>query len=168
MVLATSLCVQAMQAQTSYASNEKKKGIFGLFSQTNNQNQPNEKQTLFNVLKDLNKQKGVYFLFSDPSLGAKPVNAITDANAEIEKILEQVLKNTGLKYKKVSENAFVILLSKENPKKITQPGPVNFQDGQGFNVDEKTGDQSVNDVISGRVTNTEGVPVIGVSVTVKG
>ena len=82
------------QGQTGYAANSgKKKGLFGMFSQDEQQNQPaNSKNTLFNVLKDLNKQKGVYFLFSDPSLGSKPVNAVTNSNVDIEKILDQVLK----------------------------------------------------------------------------
>ena len=111
-----------VQAQTGYATaSGKKKGIFGMFSQDEQQNQPAaNKNTLFNVLKDLNKQKGVYFLFSDNSLGSRPVNAVTNHNVDIEKILDQVLKNTGLKYKKVSDNAFVILLAKENPKKSNE------------------------------------------------
>lgn len=158
-----------MQAQTSYASSGKKKGVLGLFAQNEQQNQPTEKQTLYNVLKDLNKQKGVYFLFSDPSLGSKPVNPVANSNAEIERILEQVLKNTGMKYKKVSENAFVILLSKENPKKVTNPDQVNFDEPQNENIPAgKTAANGVADQITGRITNSDGVPVIGVSVTVKG
>lgn len=157
-----------LHAQNGYAYSQKKKGIAGLFAQANQQNQPAEKQTLFNVLKDLNKQKGVYFLFSDPALGSKPVNAVANTNIHIEKILDQVLHNTGLKYKKVSDNAFVILYSKENPKKVTPPGPVNFEDQPAPTGEERPGKESVNDVITGRITNAEGIPIIGVSVTVKG
>src|SRR5258706_6116623 len=63
----------------------------------------NGKETLIAVLKNLNRQKGVYFLFSDESLGNKIVNPVKDPQAEIEKILDEVLDNTGLKYKKISE-----------------------------------------------------------------
>jgi TonB-linked SusC/RagA family outer membrane protein len=158
-IMLSMLCSHQLQAQSGYAShNGKKKGIFGLFNQNDQQNQSAEKQTLFNVLKDLNKQKGVYFLFSDPSLGNKPVNPVSNANTEIEKILDQVLKNTGLKYKKVSNNTFVILYSKENPKK-TQSDPVNFEGGQ--SPEGSLHKESVRAVITGRVMSDEGVAVKG-------
>ncbi|HEX6181317.1 MAG TPA: carboxypeptidase-like regulatory domain-containing protein, partial [Chitinophagaceae bacterium] len=159
-----------VQAQTGYATaSGKKKGIFGMFSQDEQQNQPAaNKNTLFNVLKDLNKQKGVYFLFSDASLGSRPVNAVTNHNVDIEKILEQVLKNTGLKYKKVSDNAFVILLIKENPKKVTNPDQVNFDEEQSDLPVAGQGFMGVNALVSGKVTNSDGVPIVGVSITVKG
>ena len=165
----TVLSTHLSQAQSGYAAaNGKKKGIFGMFSQDDQQNQPvATKHTLFNVLKDLNKQKGVYFLFSDQSLGSRPVNPVTNSNANIEKILDEVLKNTGLKYKKVSENAFVILLQKENPKKVTNPDQVNFEE-ELITVPDGQGVVGVNAMISGRITNTDGVPIVGVSVTVKG
>lgn len=160
------LWTQCLHAQSGYAYNAKKKGIFGLFGQNDNQNQAAEKQTLFNVLKNLNKQKGVYFLFSDPSLGSKPVNAVADMQVGIDKILDQVLKNTGLRYKKISDNTFVILNSKENSKKSIQPGAIDFEKAQP--VEQNEGLASVNDVISGRITNTDGVPIVGASVSVKG
>jgi TonB-linked SusC/RagA family outer membrane protein len=165
-VAVTLLWTQCVYAQSGYAYNAKKKGIFGLFGQSDNPNQAAGKQTLFNVLKNLNKQRGVYFLFSDPSLGDKPVNAVADMQAGIDKILDQVLKNTGLKYKKISDNTFVILNAKENSKKSIQPGAVDFEKAQP--VDNNESLVSVNDVISGRITTTEGVPIAGASVTVKG
>ena len=47
-----------------------------------------EKQTLLSVLKDLNKQKGVYFLYSDESIGNKLVSPVADVKQHIEKILD--------------------------------------------------------------------------------
>jgi hypothetical protein len=63
-------------------------------------NVQNEKQTLFAVLKDLNRIKGTFFLFSSEGMGNKIVNPIKDEHSSVEKILTEVLKNTGLKYKK--------------------------------------------------------------------
>jgi hypothetical protein len=64
---------------------------------------------LLDVLIALNKTKGVYFLFSQPSLGKVLVNTPPlSSNLPIEKILGQVLKNTGLHFKKVDEHTFVI------------------------------------------------------------
>jgi TonB-linked SusC/RagA family outer membrane protein len=165
-MLALCFCAQQGLAQASYAGNTRKTG--SPFMQNETPNQPTARQTLFNVLKDLNRQKGVYFLFSDPSLGSMPVNAVANSNATIEKILDQVLKNTGLKYKKVSENAYVILSSKDS-KKPAQPGPVNFDNAPGQNAPAAVNEQEdVNEVITGRVTTAEGSPVAGVSVAVKG
>ena len=54
-------------------------------------------------MKDLNRQKGVYFLYSDENIGNKLVTPVTDVKQHIEKILDDVLDETGLKYKKVNE-----------------------------------------------------------------
>lgn len=165
-MLAVSLCVHGTQAQTAYASPGKKKGIFGLFSQNENNNQPSEKQTLFNVLKDLNRQKGVYFMFSDPSLGDKKVNPVADLRESVEKILVQVLKNTGLKYKKVSDNAFVILPVKEN-KKTSDALEVDFNSPPLQSAIEDKG-AGIKALISGRITDNLQRALAGVSVAVKG
>src|SRR5437773_3137768 len=92
----------------AFSSNQTKKKT--------DQQKDSEKQTLFNVLKDLNKTRGVYFLFSEKDMAAIQVNPVKDQQASIEKILEEILNNTGLKYKKVSDNTFVILKTKEKVK----------------------------------------------------
>ncbi|MGZ5190807.1 MAG: STN domain-containing protein, partial [Flavisolibacter sp.] len=70
-----------------------------------------EKQTLLSVLKDLNRQKGVYFLYSDENIGNKLVSPVADVKQHIEKILDIVLDETGLKYKKVNGNTYVIIVN---------------------------------------------------------
>lgn len=167
-LLAVSLCVHGTHAQSGYAYTGKKKGILGLFSQNDNNHQPSEKQTLFNVLKDLNRQKGVYFMFSDPSLGDKKVNPVADLRESVEKILVQVLKNTGLKYKKVSENAFVILPVKENPKKTSDAKEVDFLQGPPSQTATEDKGAGVKALISGRITDNLQRALAGVSVAVKG
>lgn len=123
------------------------------------------KQTLSVVLKDLNKSKGVFFLYSDQSLGNTVVNAVSsDKETDLEKILEQVLKNTGLKYKKVGDKTFVILQKKESyqPGKTVNFNEVNETDAAKIDM------QVVADVVSGKVTGSDGSPITGVSVVVKG
>src|SRR5947209_16412064 len=66
-----------------------------------------QKQELISVLKQLNKEKGVYFLFSDESFGARLVNPVAETNETVEQILDRVLKNTGLAYKKVASDIYV-------------------------------------------------------------
>jgi hypothetical protein len=88
------------------------------YSTGNKGGDTNDKLTLIAVLRDLNRQKGVYFLFSDETLGSKIVNPVKDPGAAIEKILDDVLNNTGIKYRKVSDNTFVILDAKEKYRKM--------------------------------------------------
>src|SRR4051812_23467372 len=44
-----------------------------------------EKQTLMTVLTELNRTRGVFFLFSDQQLAEKMVNPVADHNQAVEK-----------------------------------------------------------------------------------
>ena len=57
-------------------------------------NMQNDKQALLTVLKTLNKEKGVYFLYSEENVGKQLVNPVKDTKADIEKILDDVLLNS--------------------------------------------------------------------------
>jgi TonB-linked SusC/RagA family outer membrane protein len=125
------------------------------------QSQDTQSPTLITVLRELNKKKGVYFLFSEESLGAKQVNPVKDSKETIEKILDAVLDNTGLKYKKVSNNTFVILNATDKFRKSA-----NYSEAQ---VDPVRGTTSANyELITGKVLSADGTPLSGVSISVKG
>jgi len=120
----------------------------------------NDRKPLFTVLKELNKKKGIYFLYSNESITNKLVNPVKNENDGVERILDQVLDNTGLKYKKVSDNTFVILNAEEKNKSVDEltmqgkdksaaPKPLYFE------------------TITGRVTDNNNVPLAGVSIKVK-
>lgn len=159
-------CTIDIQAQSQYAF-EGNKVYNNQFNYVSNQE---VKQTLLSALKELNRTKGVYFLFSDESIGNKLVDPVKDVKGNVEKILDQLLQNTGLKYKKVSKNTFVILSVKENHKKTsdqTFSGPP-----QQLLSDENTASPGASkasfDPITGKVKAADGKPIAGVSVTVKG
>ena len=126
-------------------------------------NQP-DKQTLFNVLKDLNSKKGVYFLFSEEDMGNMLVEPVKDLQPRIDKILDDLLKNTGLKHKKISDQTFVILNAKEKIKTNTEYVQPDFINN---NINEVTYAARF-EIIKGRIANAEGTPLQGVSITVKG
>ncbi|HLZ89944.1 MAG TPA: SusC/RagA family TonB-linked outer membrane protein [Puia sp.] len=68
------------------------------------------RRPLIDVLIELNKVRGVYFLFSQQSLARTPVNQpVMAPGISVERILGQVLRNTGLRYKRVDDRTFVIL-----------------------------------------------------------
>src|ERR1700722_7271360 len=59
------------------------------------------RKPLMEVLIELNRARGVYFLFSQQQIGKTLVNPPgLSSNTGIEKLLSQVLRNTGLIYKK--------------------------------------------------------------------
>ena len=121
-----------------------------------------EKKSLLVVLKDLNKQKGIYFLFSDESIGSKMVVPVKDVKDDIEKILHQLLDNSGLTFKKISPNTYVIIVSGEKfkPKKDLEAAFV-------VNA-EPTANTGMAVPIKGRITGSDGQPLYGVSIMVKG
>src|SRR5206468_2128600 len=97
-------------------------------------------------------------------LGDKIVNSITDRNQGVEKILEDVLKNTGLRYKKVNEKTFVILAEKTKYRSSADFIPVNISATTNYNAQK----ESPAALITGRVTANDGAPLSGVTVNVKG
>ncbi|WP_127124673.1 SusC/RagA family TonB-linked outer membrane protein [Pseudoflavitalea rhizosphaerae] len=156
-------CLPATFSQESYAWMDKHRNNRQSSSAHTQQDDSSRKQqTLFKVLKDLNKTKGVYFLFADQSFGEKMVNPVKNESDNIEKILTQILEGTGLKYKKVNEKTFVILSVKENTKNEYNLAPVKFSGN------DRSQDARSAETVRGRVTDSTGAPVAGVSVTVKG
>lgn len=122
-----------------------------------------EKQTLLTALKELNRVKGVYFLFSEEKLSDVMVNEIRDIEKNTPKILDDLLKNTGLKYRQVSQSTFVILQAKEKYKGNLQGMP-EFVPISNVSI---AGAYAQNP-IKGRITSRDGSPLSGVSITVKG
>ncbi len=132
----------------------------------------NQKQELLSVLKQLNKEKGVYFLFSDESFGARLVNPLTETKESVEQILDRILKNTGLTYKKVSSDIYVIVTIKDKDENIrlsnTDTGVMTIQlpmQGIGFLTQETSAPASL---ITGHVVAKDGSSLVGVSVQIKG
>src|ERR1017187_10463855 len=104
------LCISAIKAnaQNNYSfitQQVKHKNSKGYLQE----NDKNEKNKLIDVLKDLNRSKGVYFMFSSRLLGEKVVNKVEDMHEDVEVILDKILKNTGRAYKKINSNTFVIV-----------------------------------------------------------
>lgn len=149
-------------AQSGYAFNDKSKTRISIHSSNEVQD---EKNKLINVLKELNKAKGVYFMFSDQALGNTMVNTISDMKENVEALLEKILKNTGLAYKKVNNNTFVIISGKETDKPaaaLQLKG--DEQSAAGTHLKSNAATSS----ISGKVTDKTGKAAAGVTVMVKG
>ena len=72
---------------------------------------PRETTTLVEVLRRLNREKGTYFLFSDASIGGVSVQ-VPNLKESTDKIMDELTRQAGLSFTKVSENTFVIRGSK--------------------------------------------------------
>jgi TonB-linked SusC/RagA family outer membrane protein len=152
------VCLPVVQAQSSYSSD---KG--------SNQGQLPAGKTVFDVLRELNQQKGVYFLFSNPELGKRVIPIVVDMSKDVERILREVLKSAGLKYKKVSYNTYVITDAKAESNNETDENQIRFADQLTTGaLLENTVRKTFSESISGRVTNAKGQPVANASVTIKG
>ncbi len=125
------------------------------------------RRPLMDLLIELNRTRGVYFLFSQQQIGQMPVNMpVISGSVSVEKILSQVLRNTGLIFKKVDERTFVILNRKKEVK-VADTGAVQ---GSAYPSDEPADEPAADarpGLISGRVADRDGKVLQGVSVTVK-
>ncbi|MFY7792566.1 MAG: hypothetical protein ACOVQS_02265, partial [Chitinophagaceae bacterium] len=68
---------------------------------------PRETTTLVEALRRLNREKGTYFLFSDASIGGVSVQ-VPNLKESTDKIIDELTRQAGLNFTKVSDNTFVI------------------------------------------------------------
>ncbi|MEO6818779.1 MAG: SusC/RagA family TonB-linked outer membrane protein [Ginsengibacter sp.] len=150
-------------AQNSYSFNDVKPKTDRVISRTIERS---SKGPLLGQLKELNKVKGVYFMFSNQELSQKTVNLIDDMTDNTEVILNKMLANSGLTYKKINNGIFVILSIKDHEKTGSGIQPISYTEMNTnspkfvFTIPEN--------VISGKVTNEAGTAVSGASVVIKG
>ena len=128
---------------------------------------PSGRRPLLDVLIELNKAKGVYFLFSQQPLGKVLVNPpALSSDLPVEKILSQVLRNTGLVFKKVDDRTFVIL-NRKNPARNNSYDFPRLQDSLSNLPDADTTTAIISRTVSGKVMAADGKSLQGVSVTVQ-
>jgi TonB-linked SusC/RagA family outer membrane protein len=125
------------------------------------------KATLMDALIALNKARGVYFLFTQPAFGKIPVGPLViSPTASVERMLTQLLRNTGLYFRKVDDQTFVIL-DKKN-RGMQDHGNDVFQPEDTAAVRSTVPVADANSrIVSGRVISIDGKALQGVSVTIQ-
>jgi len=99
-----------------------------------------KKMTLSKILLEIEQKTSYRFLFNNESIPADKLFDLDVKNEQIGKVLDKVLSNTQLTYKMIDENVIVIMYS----------------------------DTQKRDKVKGRIIDSKGKPVAGVSVIEKG
>lgn len=134
-----------------------------------------QEMKLKNVLLDLQRHYGVEIIFEDRLVGSVNVASVgLDFNQPIEKNLDILLQQNGLKYKKTRKNTFVITEGKPKeaaPAKDKKEEAMALPEQQVVqeNLVAQTGPQTAVDrTIKGAVSDEAGAGLPGVSVVLKG
>ncbi len=138
--------------------------------QKNEVSNQRQKKSLFSILNELNKEKGIYFMYSDSLISEKQVNIPVNKETSIENILTQILKNTGLKFRKLSSNTFIISIDKKETSYNNDL--INGNDNYVIDASRNKINASIvysDKKISGKIVNAkDGIALEGVTVVVKG
>jgi TonB-linked SusC/RagA family outer membrane protein len=165
------LCTMQTHSQSTYSYNSGKRAKLTHHPPIDSTETPvnnTAKRPLLDVLIELNRTKGVYFLFSQQTLGKVLVNSpVMQPDLTIEKILDQVLRNSGLNFKKVDESTFVIL-AKRNPTKNTADNALIPIQYPSYDQQDSIAAATTKNSIEGKVIAIDGRVLQGVSVTLKG
>lgn len=116
------------------------------FSQNSKLNLSIANGLLTDALKQIEEQSDYYFYYNNPDVLGVKTNAVKLENGNINELMDGLLKGTGLEYKLIDR--YIVL------KKMGEV-PRNSMSSQ-------------TEVISGKVTDSKGEPLPGVTVVVKG
>lgn len=155
-------------SQDTYAYTKKGKGdkYHAAFKTADPDQKKLGKQSLLSVLKELNRKKGIYFMFAEPSLANTQVTELRSIKNDIERILDELLKGTNLLYKKVDDKTYVIFSSRQKTSAVAEE--LQNTNRQYTSIDDIPSLTQKFERITGRITGTDGNPLAGVSVQVKG
>ena len=116
----------------------------GSYSQGSKLNLSIPEASIVQVLKEIENQSGFYFFYNEEELKQQKAVALDVENMSIQQVLDLILQNTGLTYRMIDR---YILISKNEQAVLVTQQP-------------KT--------VSGKVTDSSGAPLPGVSVVIKG
>jgi len=109
--------------------------------------------TLEEVFQSIQEQTGFYFFYKNEQIPHKKAITKTYKNARVDKVLDDVLEGTGLMYRVLNTDIIVT----RGPSYASDSGREDL-----FVRQQQTR------TISGKVTDSEGQPLPGVSIVIKG
>lgn len=134
-----------------------------------------QEMKLKSILLDMQKHYGVEIIFEDRLVGSIQITSgMLDLNQPVEKNLNLILQNSGLKYKQTRKNTFVIVENKEESNRVNkaekkESAALLTEQALAINsVSGNTAAVNVDKAISGKVSDESGTGLPGVSVVLKG
>jgi TonB-linked SusC/RagA family outer membrane protein len=151
---------------------------------SNETSAPNRRTTLAAALYRLHQRHGIYFSYDEQQFGQHPVNAPGVDRGSLPKILDRVLDGSGLRYRQVGGQIYVVSPAADASRRATTPEPHGPAEGGtilrpvGGIETELLASRTLllsgvrarlDQTIRGRVTAADdGKPLPGVSVVAKG
>lgn len=102
--------------------------------------------SLTTVIKEIKRQSGYNFLYDAGALSLAPLVSVDVTNASVEEVLNECFKNLPLSYV-IRNNNIIISKRKSEPVKLIEKNQIT---------------------VTGTVTDKEGMPMLGVNITVNG
>jgi TonB-linked SusC/RagA family outer membrane protein len=118
------------------------------YSQTTRMDFTYNGSNIVELFKQLEEKSGFYFFYQKEDLSTLNDISIDTKNASVTEILDKILKGTTLQYKIVDR--YIII---RNTGELSGPGAERMQQPRS---------------VSGKVTDSSGIPMPGVTVTIKG
>ncbi len=174
-LLAFLLCTSPLPAQTGLPT-------VALLNETAQAGDQAGKKSLHEALQEINRVRGVFFMYDEQLLNGKHVNELSDFSGSLDRVLHRLLRNTGLQYKKIKNDTYVITPEKNAGDTGQHSGRALFEGVASLpsqlppataalvrvNLTLPVG-KTVEKRITGRVTSAaDQAPLPGVSVLVKG
>src|SRR5690625_2888700 len=151
---------------------------------------PSEEVILTNFLEEVEKEYKVYFNYDPDLLKGKMIDQKTDLSGNLERTLNKILVTHNLRFEKMGDNFYAILpakevtgeVKKENPLPLILPVANEVRSTPARKSEIKTLEKRTLEspsfyvakflnkasTITGKVTDQDGNPLIGVNVIVKG
>lgn len=131
-----------------------------------------EHRNLKQVMNDLRKERGIYFMFNNHDIQDTPVRArIPGTDESVENVLEAVLNPAGLTYKKV-DNIYVIMENQESKIKKRIHRAIEEANANRVSLQEYLTKNGIEEEqvlqVSGHVVSEFGEGLPGVNILVKG
>jgi TonB-linked SusC/RagA family outer membrane protein len=141
-------------------------GNAGMYNQTNGNFQKDQARAFASLLAEARRAFDVDFIYESRILPGTRLVMDVEKYKTVEEFLDGLLKPYNLKYKKVLAKAYVIYSGSAELKRLISA--MGQQNNGAANELAGTGTAQRSVPITGRIMDSKGVPLEGVSITVKG
>ena len=141
-------------------------GNAGMYNQTSSNFQKDQARAFVSLLAEARRAFDVDFIYESRILPGVRLVMDVEKYKTVEEFLDELLKPYNLKYKKVLAKAYVIYSSSAELKRLISA--MDQSGGLGSEDLVHSGQGVMSIPVTGRIVDGKGVPLEGVSISVKG